>query len=73
MALFGQFVCAEGTCTGGYPSRLCCPIQFSSAFPHFLKIFPQESFVDMCHSVIKHGILNKTAKYKAWEEAEASD
>ncbi|CAM9908459.1 unnamed protein product [Sphacelaria rigidula] len=33
----------------------------------------QESFVDMCHSVIKHGILDKTAKYKAWEEAQASD
>lgn len=32
---------------------------------------PQDSFVSMCHSVIQHGIVEKTPKYAAWEKEQA--
>lgn len=43
---------------------------YLAEFPPFL---PQDSFVDMCHSVIEHGFVDKTLKYKTWKKEQVKE
>lgn len=51
----------------------CSSRAFAESHDGTRSLVLQESFVDMCHSAIKHGVVPKTEKYKAWEESQPKD